>query len=142
MLAVPAESVPAGPGWAFEPKWDGWRAITVHDGRGVRLYSRAGRSLSGFFPDITRLVRASLPAGVMLDGVISSQGWSDSLSATARLSCFILRHGHRSLAVSMTAGEAGCGFNAWCRKPVQRCRGHCSARTICQSRRWNRSSLI
>lgn len=68
MLAVPADRLPEGPGWLFEPKWDGWRAIAAHEASGVRLHSRAGRSLSGFFPDITRVVRAAVPAGVVLDG--------------------------------------------------------------------------
>jgi ATP-dependent DNA ligase len=24
MLAAPVEKLPEGPGWAYEPKWDGW----------------------------------------------------------------------------------------------------------------------
>jgi bifunctional non-homologous end joining protein LigD len=42
MMATPGE-LPRGPGWAFEVKWDGFRAIYL-DGR---YYGRSGLQLSG-----------------------------------------------------------------------------------------------
>ncbi|MFG1952484.1 ATP-dependent DNA ligase [Micromonospora sp. NPDC048830] len=66
MLAAPVDAVPVGPDLLYEPKWDGWRAITFQDDR-VHIQSRAGRNLTPYFPDITRAVRA-LPPGVVLDG--------------------------------------------------------------------------
>src|SRR5438132_4754159 len=32
MEAVRAEALPAGPGWQFEPKWDGFRCLAYRDG--------------------------------------------------------------------------------------------------------------
>ncbi len=32
MLAKLATELPAGDGWLFEPKWDGFRAIVFRDG--------------------------------------------------------------------------------------------------------------
>jgi ATP-dependent DNA ligase len=32
MEARSAEEVPAGPGWRFEPKWDGYRCLAFRDG--------------------------------------------------------------------------------------------------------------
>src|SRR5258706_11153662 len=68
MLAVPVEALPEGPGWAYEPKFDGWRALAFRREHSVHLQSRTGKPLGGYFPDVTRMVRASLPAGVVLDG--------------------------------------------------------------------------
>lgn len=51
MLATPGE-LPVGPGWAYEVKWDGVRALcTVRDGA-VRLASRNGADLTAAFPEI------------------------------------------------------------------------------------------
>ncbi|HKT04761.1 MAG TPA: ATP-dependent DNA ligase [Rugosimonospora sp.] len=68
MLAAPVEELPEGPGWAYEPKFDGWRAIATHRGAEVRLHSRAGRSLADYFPDVTQAVREYLPVGTVVDG--------------------------------------------------------------------------
>ncbi|TCP53554.1 bifunctional non-homologous end joining protein LigD [Tamaricihabitans halophyticus] len=44
--------VPTGPGWAFEWKWDGVRAITtVADGQ-VRAFSRTGREITSTYPEL------------------------------------------------------------------------------------------
>jgi ATP-dependent DNA ligase len=68
MLAAPVDALPEGPGWAYEPKFDGWRAIAFRSDGAVQLRSRAGRLLSDYFPDITQAVRGSLPPAVVLDG--------------------------------------------------------------------------
>src|SRR5262245_8352794 len=41
MLAT-AGDLPAGPGWAFELKWDGVRAIAACSGGRTRLFARRG----------------------------------------------------------------------------------------------------
>jgi ATP-dependent DNA ligase len=52
----------------YEPKWDGFRAIAwVGDG-GVRLQSRPGRDLSGYFPDVCAALAKCLPPRVVVDG--------------------------------------------------------------------------
>src|SRR3954453_13335740 len=52
-LARPAKTLPAGEGWAYEPKWDGFRAIAFVDGDDVYLQSRSGKPLRRYFPELT-----------------------------------------------------------------------------------------
>jgi ATP-dependent DNA ligase len=52
-LARSAKALPAGDGWAFEPKWDGFRAIAFVDSGEVYLQSRNGRPLTRYFPELT-----------------------------------------------------------------------------------------
>jgi ATP-dependent DNA ligase len=64
-LARAAKALPTGEGWAFEPKWDGFRAIAFVDGDEVYLQSRSGKPLSKYFPEL------KFPAGrYVLDGEI------------------------------------------------------------------------
>src|SRR3954453_712267 len=51
-LARPAKNLPAGEGWAYEPKWDGFRAIAFIDGADVYLQSRSGKPLRRYFPEL------------------------------------------------------------------------------------------
>ena len=50
-LARPRAKLPEGEGWAYEPKWDGFRAIAFVDGGDVHLQSRNGRDLTRYFPE-------------------------------------------------------------------------------------------
>jgi len=52
-LARPRASLPEGEGWAYEPKWDGFRAIAFVDGGETYLQSRNGKPLSRYFPELT-----------------------------------------------------------------------------------------
>ncbi len=71
MLASLAGELPAGPGWLYEPKWDGFRCLAAADGAGsAGLYSRRGTSLKEAFPDIAAAVGRTLPAGTIVDGEI------------------------------------------------------------------------
>jgi ATP-dependent DNA ligase len=68
-LALSRKTLPEGQGWAYEPKWDGFRAIAFVDGPEVYLQSRNGRPLSRYFPELR------FPAGrYVLDGEIVIQG--------------------------------------------------------------------
>jgi hypothetical protein len=53
---------------AFEPKWDGWRALAFVGPSGVVLQSRAGKPLHPYFPDVCAQLRAFLPPGCVADG--------------------------------------------------------------------------
>jgi ATP-dependent DNA ligase len=44
-LARPAKQLPAGEGWVYEPKWDGFRCIAFVDGEDLHLQSRRGQTL-------------------------------------------------------------------------------------------------
>ena len=52
-LARPRASLPEGEGWAYEPKWDGFRAIAFVDGDACYLQSRNGKPLSRYFPEVS-----------------------------------------------------------------------------------------
>ena len=52
MEARSAENIPAGDGWQYEPKWDGFRCIAFRNGEKIYLQSKAGQPLARYFPDI------------------------------------------------------------------------------------------
>src|SRR3954464_8026980 len=66
MAAKTVAQLPVGPGWSFEPKYDGFRALAFRDDQGVHLQSRQLRNLTASFPDVAAAV-AQLD-DVVLDG--------------------------------------------------------------------------
>ncbi|WP_432834480.1 non-homologous end-joining DNA ligase [Dactylosporangium sp. CA-092794] len=67
MLASPGV-LPAGPGWAFEFKWDGIRAIAVvSDGR-TRLFARSGAEVTAAYPELASIGRGLTDS--VLDGEV------------------------------------------------------------------------
>ena len=68
-LAKPAKALPTGDGWAFEPKFDGFRCIAFVDGDDVELQSRNGRGLTRYFPELR-----FPPGRYILDGEIIVRG--------------------------------------------------------------------
>jgi ATP-dependent DNA ligase len=68
-LARSRAALPDGDGWAYEPKWDGFRALAFVDGDDLYLQSRGGRPLGRYFPELT------FPAGrYVIDGEIVIDG--------------------------------------------------------------------
>jgi ATP-dependent DNA ligase len=68
-LARSRAALPDGDGWAYEPKWDGFRAIAFVDGDEVALQSRGGKPLRRYFPEL------EFPPGrYVLDGEIVQLG--------------------------------------------------------------------
>jgi ATP-dependent DNA ligase len=64
-LARSRASLPEGEEWAYEPKYDGFRAIAFVDGDECMIQSRGGKPLSRYFPEL------SFPPGrYVLDGEI------------------------------------------------------------------------
>jgi ATP-dependent DNA ligase len=57
MEATPVNDLPAGGGWLFEPKYDGFRCILFRDGDTVDLQSRRERPLGRYFPEIIDATR-------------------------------------------------------------------------------------
>jgi ATP-dependent DNA ligase len=53
MECLPVPKLPAGQGWLYEIKLDGWRLESVKTGGKVMLYSRRGKSLNSQFPRIS-----------------------------------------------------------------------------------------
>jgi ATP-dependent DNA ligase len=59
MEARLVDKLPDGPGWQFEPKWDGFRCLAYKNGTKIELHAKSGKSLSRFFPEIiTSIARA------------------------------------------------------------------------------------
>jgi ATP-dependent DNA ligase len=70
MEAQPAENLPAGAHWQYEPKWDGFRCLAFRDGERIDLESKSGKPLTRYFPELVRAL-AALPAKqFVLDGEI------------------------------------------------------------------------
>jgi len=67
MLATSWPAAFDDPGWWFEVKWDGYRAIVSADRGEVRARSRRGLDLIGRFPELASL---DVPDGVALDGEV------------------------------------------------------------------------
>ena len=66
MEAKVRPGLPEG-GWAFEPKWDGFRAVAWSDP--VRLDSRNHKPLLRYFPELTPSLH-ELPQGTVVDGEV------------------------------------------------------------------------
>jgi ATP-dependent DNA ligase len=55
---------------AYEMKWDGFRAVIWRSAQGVRIQSRRGADLTGYFPDLVAPLAVTLPPGTVLDGEV------------------------------------------------------------------------
>jgi ATP-dependent DNA ligase len=76
MEALSVDSIPTGPEWIYEPKWDGFRCLAFRDGKSVELQSKAGRPLTRYFPELVGALRAVKAERFVLDGeiVVPSDG--------------------------------------------------------------------
>jgi ATP-dependent DNA ligase len=88
MLAKPAATLPAGAGWLYEPKLDGFRALVHFDGRQLHIDSRKGNPLDSHFPDLVARLPEALGPPCVLDGelVIGDRDGLDFEQLQARLS--------------------------------------------------------
>ena len=92
MKARVRETPPSGGGWAYEPKWDGFRAVAFGGGGedAVRMDSRNGRDLLRYFPELRPALR-SLPPGTVVDGealaVVGDATSFDSLQLRIHPAC-------------------------------------------------------
>jgi bifunctional non-homologous end joining protein LigD len=75
MLAVTTPTLPTDPqAWAAEIKWDGYRALCLNDRQGLRLRSRRGTDMAGWFPELDGLHHALAGHEVILDGEVIALG--------------------------------------------------------------------
>ncbi len=74
MLAKAIDTVPAPDsvegGLAYEPKWDGFRAIIYVNGDDVQIGSRGAKMLTRYFPELVDACSRLLPEPCVLDGEI------------------------------------------------------------------------
>jgi ATP-dependent DNA ligase len=82
-LALSRKELPEGEEWAYEPKYDGFRAIAFVDGDEVYLQSRGAKPLRRYFPEV------KFPKGrYVLDGelvILDDGGREEFDSLQARL---------------------------------------------------------
>ena len=72
-LPLPMEArlvaeLPEPPGWQYEPKWDGFRAIVGREGNKADIRSKSGKSLARFFPEIIDALLGTTLKRFVLDG--------------------------------------------------------------------------
>jgi ATP-dependent DNA ligase len=86
MEAELVRELPEGEGWQYEPKWDGFRGVLENVGKELALWSRNGRPLLRYFPEL-RPLGELLPPKSVLDGevVIVRDGALDFDSMQMRL---------------------------------------------------------
>jgi len=70
MLAKLADELPAGEGFLYEPKWDGFRAIVFRGEQDVYIQSRDLRPFDRYFPELHEIFLTALPDGCVVDGEI------------------------------------------------------------------------
>jgi ATP-dependent DNA ligase len=70
MEAQPAEELPHGPNWHYEPKWDGFRCLAFRDGHRVDLESKSGKPLTRYFPELVNSLLKNRAKKFVLDGEI------------------------------------------------------------------------
>ena len=68
MDALSASEIPAGSGWQYEPKWDGFRCLAFRDADHVELQSKAGQPLARYFPEMVNALLGLKPRRFVLDG--------------------------------------------------------------------------
>ena len=68
MEARSVEEIPAGEGWQYEPKWDGFRCLAFRDRDKIYLQSKAGQPLARYFPDVVANVAKLPQQQFVLDG--------------------------------------------------------------------------
>jgi bifunctional non-homologous end joining protein LigD len=67
MLASPGP-LPSGPGWAYELKWDGIRALIDVSPDGLKIISRRGNEVTPAYPELAGI--AQVAPDVLLDGEV------------------------------------------------------------------------
>jgi ATP-dependent DNA ligase len=108
MLARAAEAVPESPGYLFEPKWDGFRALVFRDADALHVQSRDGKPFNRYFPELEGPLRSELPDACVLDGeiVIASDGHLDFDALLQRIHPAATR-------VALLAKQTPASFVAW-----------------------------
>src|SRR5580765_2726061 len=86
MEAELVRELPEGDGWAYEPKWDGFRGVLENLDGELALWSRNDRPLLRYFPEL-RPLGELLPPRSALDGevVIVREGALDFDAMQMRL---------------------------------------------------------
>jgi ATP-dependent DNA ligase len=108
MLSSAADALPAGDGWQFEPKWDGFRTLVFRDGDEILLQSRDEKPMNRYFPELIAPLAAALPPRCVLDGeiVIVGPGGLD-------FEALLLRIHPAASRVKLLAAQSPSSYVAW-----------------------------
>ncbi len=119
MEAELVKELPDGDGWQYEPKWDGFRGVLENDGGELALWSRNGRPLLRYFPEL-RPLGDLLPSHSALDGeiVIARDGVLDFDSMQLRLHPAESRV--RKLSAEIPADFVAFDVLLWNKEPVHK----------------------
>ena len=104
MLATAGE-LPVGPGWVYEFKWDGIRALAVISGNTLRLYARSGSDITIAYPELHGLPAALAENGItdaVLDGEVVCLDADGRPSFTALSERMHVRESGRARALAQT----------------------------------------
>jgi ATP-dependent DNA ligase len=118
MEAQLVDELPEGD-WQYEPKWDGFRGVLENDGGELALWSRNGRPLLRYFPELGVLGEL-LPPHSALDGeiVIERDGRLEFDALQLRLHPAQSRI--RKLSAEIPAGYVAFDILLWAGKPVHK----------------------
>src|SRR6267378_5801878 len=108
MLSSAADALPDGPGWQFEPKWDGFRTLVFRDGDEILLQSRDEKPMNRYFPELIAPLAAMLSERCVVDGeiVIVGGGGLD-------FEALLLRIHPAASRVKLLSAQAPASFVAW-----------------------------
>jgi ATP-dependent DNA ligase len=70
MEARPAQELPMGREWQYEPKWDGFRCLAFRDHKRIDLRSKSGKPLTRYFPELVTALLGLKAQQLVLDGEI------------------------------------------------------------------------
>jgi ATP-dependent DNA ligase len=82
MEARSVDALPEGPGWQYEPKWDGFRCLAFRAGEAVALQAKSGKDLTRYFPEVAALMASLASQRFVVDGELAVP-IGDSLSFDA-----------------------------------------------------------
>lgn len=82
MEALLAERLPEGAGWQYEPKWDGFRCLAVREGKDVAMWSKSGKPLARYFPEVQAMLAGLKTKRFTIDGeLLIAQGGAIAFDA-------------------------------------------------------------
>ncbi|MEO5936205.1 MAG: non-homologous end-joining DNA ligase, partial [Terriglobales bacterium] len=70
MMAFASSSLPSGPEWIYEVKWDGVRALAFVEGKKVKLIGRSGKTMDEQYPELTAIAEQLNAKSAVMDGEI------------------------------------------------------------------------
>ena len=108
MLSAAADALPAGPGWQFEPKWDGFRTLVFRDGDELLLQSRDEKPMNRYFPELLAPLARNLPARCVVDGEVVIVA-----AAGLDFEALLLRIHPAASRVKLLAAQSPASYVAW-----------------------------